>query len=81
MGSGREPESERTRIKIQVEVWINNQERFTKACKLLKSRMLFWWKRTATRSLNNWIDCRCPHVPEDFVKAEQVVKIESERCK
>jgi hypothetical protein len=28
------------------EVWMNNQERFTKACKLLKSRMLRWWKRT-----------------------------------
>jgi hypothetical protein len=36
MGSGREPESERTRIKIQVEVWTNNQERFTKACKVRK---------------------------------------------
>jgi hypothetical protein len=61
------------------EVWINDQERFTKACKLLKSRMLRWWKKTVTRSLNVWIDGQYPHIQEDFCELGSVVTRKGDR--
>lgn len=35
--------------------WSGNRGEFEKACILLKSRMLLWWRRMVTRSLNNWL--------------------------
>jgi hypothetical protein len=61
--------------------WLDDKKSFTKACKFLKSRMLLWWKKTVTRSLNNWIDCRYPHIREDFYESGQVVKLEREKYK
>ena len=54
-------------------VWFDDQEKFGRACKLLKSRMLRWWKRTVTRSLNVWIDERYPHIQEKFCECGSVV--------
>ena len=48
------------------DVWLENKEKFKKACKLLKQSMLRWWKRTVTASLNVWVDCQYPHLREDF---------------
>jgi hypothetical protein len=62
------------------EVWTNDQERFTKACKLLKSRMLRCWKRTVTQSLNVWINGQCPPIQEDFFESSPVVIRQGESC-
>ena len=42
------------------DVWLDDKERFKKACKLLKKDMIPWWKTTVTNSLNIWIDCQYP---------------------
>ena len=56
------------------EKWSNHRESFQKACSILKARMLCWWKRTVTRSLNNWVDCRYPHVREKFYDTNPIVE-------
>jgi hypothetical protein len=55
------------------DAWLEDRDRFTRACKLLKSGMLRWWKRTVCRSLNTWIDCQYPHIREDFLETSPVV--------
>jgi hypothetical protein len=58
--------------------WRNNQERFRKACSILKSRMVRWWKRAVTRSLSNWIDSRHPHIRRQFDDSEPIVQLETQ---
>jgi hypothetical protein len=59
------------------EKWKDGQERFRKACCILKSTMIRWWKRTVTRSLSNLIDCRYPHMRAQFDDSKPIVKLES----
>jgi hypothetical protein len=58
--------------------WENDLHSFRKACSILKSMMIRWWKRTVTRSLSVWIDNRYPHIRGQFDDSKSVVKIETQ---